>query len=197
MVNYGMNTPETILHPIMSSNLQNNYCYHITSFPTDDRRRALNTIRYIHANPLAAGMQSGFFYDFSNYGVYERLNDDGITTWHPAFLSLGETLEECSQKYRRFCYQYQPRQKKTTKSHWGSQLLPKLTRRKKKTKNKQTTKKKTTKQTKEQQEKETEAKKIYQKWQEQNPEVVQVAVKFILANCYNPDHVKEYLENYC
>lgn len=47
-------------------------------------------LRYIHANPKAAGMQEGFFYDFSNYGVYDRLGDDGLTTWHPAFLALGE-----------------------------------------------------------------------------------------------------------
>ncbi|MEH2240221.1 MAG: hypothetical protein V7K30_29160 [Nostoc sp.] len=49
----------------------------------------MNTLRYIHANPKAAGMQEGFFYDFSNYGVYERLGDDGLTTWHLAFLTLG------------------------------------------------------------------------------------------------------------
>ncbi|MDB9407532.1 MULTISPECIES: hypothetical protein [Microcystis] len=29
-------------------------------------------------------MRSGFFYDFSNYGSYERLTDDGLTQWHPA-----------------------------------------------------------------------------------------------------------------
>jgi hypothetical protein len=26
------------------------------------------------------------------YSVYERLGDDGLTTWHPAFLALGETF---------------------------------------------------------------------------------------------------------
>ncbi|WP_414581463.1 hypothetical protein [Scytonema sp. PCC 10023] len=36
----------------------------------------------------AAGMQQGFFYDFSNYGIHDRLSDDGITQWHPAFLSI-------------------------------------------------------------------------------------------------------------
>lgn len=43
-----------------------------------------------------AGMQRGFFYDFSNYGSYDRLSDDGLTKWHPAFLSLGESLDECA-----------------------------------------------------------------------------------------------------
>ncbi|MFG6096181.1 transposase [Leptothoe sp. ISB3NOV94-8A] len=41
--------------------------YHSSGFPMNDYRRALNTIRYIHANPKAANMQRGFFYDFSNY----------------------------------------------------------------------------------------------------------------------------------
>ena len=27
--------------------------------------------------------QSGFFYDFSNYGTYYRLTDDGLTQWDP------------------------------------------------------------------------------------------------------------------
>lgn len=49
-------------------------------FLTSDKQRALNTLRYIHANPQAAGMQQGFFSDFSNYGVYVRGGDDGLTT---------------------------------------------------------------------------------------------------------------------
>ena len=40
--------------------------YHSSGFPNTDKKRALNTLRYIHANPKAAGMQIGFFYDFSN-----------------------------------------------------------------------------------------------------------------------------------
>jgi len=35
--------------------------YHSTGFANTDKRRALNTLRYIHANPKAAGMQQGFF----------------------------------------------------------------------------------------------------------------------------------------
>ncbi len=56
--------------------------YHSTGFENTDYRRALNTLRYIHANPRTAKMQVGFFYDFSNYGTHERLDDDGITEWH-------------------------------------------------------------------------------------------------------------------
>jgi REP element-mobilizing transposase RayT len=51
--------------------------YHSTGFAIADQRRALNTLRYIHANPKAANMQQGFFYDFSNYGIYDRLSEDG------------------------------------------------------------------------------------------------------------------------
>jgi putative transposase len=61
--------------------------YHSTGFANTDKRRALNTLRYIHANPKATGMQQGFFYDFSNYGIHDRLSDDGITQWHPAFFN--------------------------------------------------------------------------------------------------------------
>jgi hypothetical protein len=60
--------------------------------------------RVLHAKPKAAGIQQGFFYDFSNYGTYDRLTQDGITQWHPAFLALGATLEICAAAYRKFCF---------------------------------------------------------------------------------------------
>jgi len=66
--------------------------YHSSGFPVTDRQRALNTLRYIHANPRAAGVRQGYFYDFSNYGSYDQLTDDGLTQWHPAFLELGSIL---------------------------------------------------------------------------------------------------------
>lgn len=65
-------------------------------------------------------MQQGFFYDFSNYGTYDRLTDDGLTQWHPAFLALGRTLEECAAKYRGFCRKYKPQPRPEKRSHWGS-----------------------------------------------------------------------------
>lgn len=33
--------------------------YHSTGFPPADKRRALKTLRYIHANPKVANMQQG------------------------------------------------------------------------------------------------------------------------------------------
>jgi len=68
-------------------------------------------------------MRSGFFYDFSNYGTYDRLTEDGLTQWHPAFLKLGKTLDECAKKYRGFCQRYKPKAKPASKSYWGSKLL--------------------------------------------------------------------------
>ena len=94
-----------------------------SGFANTDTKRALNTLRYIHANPKAAGIQQGFFYDFSNYGVHDRLGNDGITQWHPAFLQLGKTLDECAAKYRGFCKKYRPKPKPEKKNHWGSRLL--------------------------------------------------------------------------
>ncbi len=49
--------------------------------------------------------------------------DDGITQWHPAFLQLGKTLDECAAKYRKFCQKYRPKPKPETRNHWGSKLL--------------------------------------------------------------------------
>ncbi|MEL6137933.1 MAG: transposase [Cyanobacteria bacterium J06628_6] len=97
--------------------------YHSSSFALSDYRRALNTLRYIHANPKAANMQRGFFYDFSNYGSYHRLTTDGLTEWHPAFLDLGANLEECADAYHKFCRDYRPKPKPEPKPRWGSKLL--------------------------------------------------------------------------
>ncbi len=53
--------------------------YYSTGFHKDDQQRALNTLRYIHANPKSSGMRKGFFYTFSNYSTYDQLTDDGLT----------------------------------------------------------------------------------------------------------------------
>lgn len=97
--------------------------YFAEGFPARDKDRALNTLRYIHGNPRAAKMRSTFFYEFSNYGSYEKLTDDGLTQWHPAFLQLGTTLEDCARKYRGFCNRYKPKSKPMKKCHWGSRLF--------------------------------------------------------------------------
>jgi putative transposase len=68
-------------------------------------------------------MRRSFFYDFSNYGTYDQLTNDGLTQWHPAFLQLGKTLDECAKKYRGFCQRHKPKPKPASKSNWGSKLL--------------------------------------------------------------------------
>jgi putative transposase len=100
--------------------------YHSSGFPNTDYERVLNTLRYIHANPKSAKMQHGFFYDFSNYGTHECLTNDGITQWHPAFLSLGESLEDCAKRYKGFCQNYKPRAKPEKKRSWGKRLLARM-----------------------------------------------------------------------
>jgi len=141
--------------------------YHSTGFPKNDFRRALNTLRYIHANPKAAGMQTGFFYDFSNYGCYERLSNDGISQWHPAFLSLAASLEECAADYRCFCQNYRPKPKPEKHYFWGTKLLPKLKKGKQKKSPGQT-------------------RLPWAAWDGTNPEIRRVADQFIFANAYNP-----------
>ena len=68
-------------------------------------------------------MQRGFFYDFSNYGTYHRLNADGITDWHPAFLTLGDTLDECARRYRNFCWKYRLRTRPKKTCHWDNRFI--------------------------------------------------------------------------
>ena len=76
-------------------------------------------------------MQQGFFYDFSNYGTYDRLTNDGITQWHPAFLALGKTLEMCAAIYRKFCQRYKPQPKLEKKRYWGGRLLDRIKKKRK------------------------------------------------------------------
>jgi putative transposase len=146
--------------------------YHSSAFAMSDKQRALNTLRYIHANPKAAGMQQGFFYDFSNYGSYERLTDDGLTQWHPAFMALGKSLDICAAIYRNFCKKYRPKSKPERKNYWGSKLLekfkPQTTDRRKKRKSS------------------PGQMHLWEDSEEKNPEIKAVAEKFILANCFDP-----------
>lgn len=144
--------------------------YHSSGFPITDKRRVLNTLRYIHANPKAANMQQGFFYDFSNYGTYDRLTHDGLTQWHPAFLALGKTLEMCAAVYREFCKRYRPNPKPERKSHWGSKLLAglKLKKKAQKTSPGQL--------------------KLWERWEAHLEEAHAITEVFLRANSYNPEY---------
>jgi putative transposase len=86
----------------------------------------LNTLRYIHANPKAAGIRKGFYDPYSNYGHYGRLEADGISEWHPSFLSLASTLKKCSKRHERFCQKYRHHAKGAPRCYWGSRLLKRL-----------------------------------------------------------------------
>ncbi|WP_219725841.1 hypothetical protein [Cylindrospermopsis raciborskii] len=42
-----------------------------------------------------------------------------VKTWHPAFLALGKTLDECANIYKGFCQKYRPQPKKVEKTGGG------------------------------------------------------------------------------
>ncbi len=44
--------------------------------------------------------------------------------------------------------------------------------------------------------KDAESQQLWEIWLKNNPEIMQIAEKFIFANCYTPAHVGEYLKNY-
>ncbi|MDJ0703421.1 MAG: hypothetical protein QNJ46_09095 [Leptolyngbyaceae cyanobacterium MO_188.B28] len=144
--------------------------YHSTGFPVSDKRRALNTLRYIHANPKAANMQQGFFYDYSNYGSYDRLTNDGVTQWYPAFLVLGSTLEICAASYRKFCQKYKPKPKPEKRNYWGGKLLAQFKVRSR------VKKKKTS----------PGQKSLWEDWATPVEEIRKAAKTFVLANCFDP-----------
>jgi putative transposase len=83
----------------------------------------LATLRTSHANPKAAGVRKGFHDPYSTYGHYERLEGDGLSEWHPAFLQLAPTLEGCARRHAQYCRRYRPRAKPARKPRWGSRLL--------------------------------------------------------------------------
>jgi len=118
-------------------------------------------------------MQQGWFYDYSNYGVYDRLTEDGITQWHPAFLALGTSLDICAAAYRKFCKTYKPQPKPEKKNHWGSKRLAgfKPIRKAQKVSPGQMN--------------------LWKEWQLPLNDIREVAKKFVLANCFDPQRTME------
>ncbi|WP_414622353.1 hypothetical protein [Calothrix sp. CCY 0018] len=123
-------------------------------------------------------MQQGLFYDFSNYGTHDRLTNNGITQWHPAFLSLGKSLEECAARYRGFCKKYKPKPKPEKSYHWGSKLLPKVAKGKRKNKTSP-----------------GQMRLPWDDWEVVDSEVSQVAEKFVMANCYDPKIAAQFFDD--
>ena len=113
-----------------------------------------------------------------NYGIYDRLGDDGLTQWHPAFLKLGKTLDECANRYRGFCRKYKPQAKSQKRSHWGSKLLAGV----------QLTKKSKAR-------KKSSPGQLSFPWDlcrvSENPQVKAVAEKFVNANSYNAEFIQK------
>jgi hypothetical protein len=97
--------------------------YHAVAVPDRDTGHSLRVLRYIHANPKAAGMIAGYDYAYSNYRRYARPADDSLSAWHPAYLRLGNTLDRCARRYEQFCWRYRPEPKKQRRSRWGGWQL--------------------------------------------------------------------------
>ena len=68
-------------------------------------------------------MIQGFNYAYSNYGSYARPADDGLSEWHPAYLRLGKTLDQCARGYEQFCRRYRHLAKPPAGSRWGAWRL--------------------------------------------------------------------------
>jgi putative transposase len=97
--------------------------YHATAVPDRDFGHALRVLRYIHANPRAAGMIPGYAYAYSNYRCYARPADDGLSAWHPAYLRLAPTLDRCARRYELFCRRYRSEPKQPSWPRWGGWRL--------------------------------------------------------------------------
>ncbi len=97
--------------------------YHAAAVPDRDFHHALRVLRYIHANPRAAGMIKDYDYAYSNYRCYARPADDGLSAWHPAYLRLGPTLDRCARSYERFCRRYRSEPKQPSWPRWGGWRL--------------------------------------------------------------------------
>jgi len=97
--------------------------YHAVAVPDRDSGHALRVLRYIHANPRAAGMIAGYEYAYSNYRSYTRPADDGLSAWHPAYFRLGATLDGCARRYALFCRRYRPEPKPQRWPRWGGWRL--------------------------------------------------------------------------
>lgn len=100
--------------------------YYAPTIAPKDHRRMLNTLRYVHANPKAAGIRKEFYDPYSNYGHYGRWEADDIGEWHPSFLQLAPTVKECSKRHERFCQKYRHHAKGAPKCPWGSRMLKRL-----------------------------------------------------------------------
>jgi len=64
-------------------------------------------------------MIAGYAWAYGNWRSYTRPAEDGLSAWHPAFLRLGWTLDECARRYERFCWRYRPEAKEQRRSGWG------------------------------------------------------------------------------
>jgi putative transposase len=117
-------------------------------------------------------MQQGWFYDFSNYGSYERLTLDGHDPMAPGLFGVGGDAGSLCSGLSKFCQKYKPKPKPEKRNHWGSKKLAAL-------RQKMKAKKVSPGQ-----------KSLWESWNLPMDEIVAVAKKFVLANCYDPEYCR-------
>ncbi|MBD2425997.1 transposase [Phormidium sp. FACHB-1136] len=96
--------------------------------------------------------------------------------WYTAMCFNRMSLELCAEAYRKFCKRYKPKPKPERRNTWGSKKLAAI-------RQKMKAKKKTPGQ-----------KSLWDEWQAPMDAVQNVAKKFVLANCLNPDVVSARFE---
>ena len=103
---------------------------HRSGFDRDDHVRAAKRSAPSMAILGLLASRPVFFYRSSNDASSAHLSEDGLTQGPPAFLTLAETLDECSARDRNCCRQDRPETKTKPRdtSSWGSQRLPQLSR---------------------------------------------------------------------
>ncbi len=68
-------------------------------------------------------MRKGFYDPYANYGRNNRLEADGLSDWHPAFLQLAPTLTGCCKYYEHFHKTYRCKSKPVKIRKWGRKLI--------------------------------------------------------------------------
>jgi hypothetical protein len=97
--------------------------YHAVAVPDRDTGGALRVLRYIHANPKAAGMIAGNAWAYSNYRSSTRPADDGLMPGIRRTGGLPRRLDGCARRYEQFCRRYRPQAKEQQRSRWGGWQL--------------------------------------------------------------------------
>ena len=92
--------------------------------PVETDAYALGLLRYIHRNPIRAGMvREPEEWRWSGYRFYTGLEDNDLLTPHPSYLALSESEERRREKYRDFVRSLLPSDDKRD-PYYSAGILP-------------------------------------------------------------------------